>query len=123
LWTGDDAFHNTNNVVLLEKEDGRYIYLPYSVDISGGQEWYQFTPLYGTNSVAYGCQADPECWADTIATCEDTIADFIALDPAALVDSVHERLVAQDMLRPGDEERYTTIRNWYAQRTWICCPS
>ncbi len=122
LWTGDDAFHNTNNVVLLEKEDGRYIYLPYSVDISGGQEWYQNTPLYGMNSVAFGCQADPECWADTIATCEDTIADFIALDPAALVDSVHERLVAQDMLRPGDEERYATIRNWYVQRTLDLLP-
>lgn len=122
LWTGDDALHNNNNVVLLEREDGKFIYLPYSVDISGGQEWYQFTPLYGTNSVASGCQSDPTCWADTIATCEDVIEEFQALDPVALVDSVHARLEDQDMLRDGDEGRYEQVRAWYEMRVLDLLP-
>ncbi len=116
LWTGDDAFHNSNNVVLLEREDGRFIYLPYSVDISAGQEWYQFTPLYGSNSVANGCQSDPTCWNDTIATCEAVIEEFQALDPVGIVDSVHARLEDQGMLRPGDQGRYEQIRAWYEMR-------
>ncbi|MFO0548629.1 MAG: CotH kinase family protein [Polyangiaceae bacterium] len=117
LWTGDDALHNQNNVVLLEREDGKFMYLPYSIDISAGQEWYQYTPLYGSNSVSNGCQSDPDCWAETIATCEATIADFNALDPVALVDSVYDRLTQAGMLRNGDEDRYQQIRDWYEKRT------
>lgn len=116
LWTGDDALHNSNNVVLLERMDGRFQYLPYSVDISAGQEWYPDTPLYGQNQLALGCQADPACWADTIATCEDVVADFVALDPPALVDALHAELDGEGMLRAGDEARYQQIRDWYKQR-------
>lgn len=116
LWIGDDTFHNSNNVVLLERQDGKLIYLPYSTDISAGQEWYQFTPLYGSNLIAQGCQADPECWPAAITTCEETIAAFAALDPASIVDEVHQSLVDEGMMRPGDEERYQQIHDWYAQR-------
>jgi hypothetical protein len=116
LWTGDDALHNNNNVVLVERLDGRFQYLPYSVDISAGQEWYLDTPLYGTNQLALGCQADPDCWADTITTCEGVVAEFVALDPPGLVDALHAELDANDMLRPGDEARYAAIRAWYKQR-------
>src|SRR5690606_26173709 len=45
LATGDDALHNTNNVVLMERADGKFQHLPYSVDISLGQEWYPQVPL------------------------------------------------------------------------------
>jgi hypothetical protein len=116
LWTGDDALHNSNNVVLLERMDGRFQYLPYSVDISAGQEWYKDTPLYGQNMLALGCQADPSCWTDTIATCQDVVAEFVALDPPGLVDTLHAELDAEGMLRPGDEARYAEIRAWYKQR-------
>jgi len=116
LWTGDDTFHNNNNNVLVERGDGKFQYLPYSIDISGGQDWYQFTPLYGNNMLSRGCQSDAACWADTIATCESLIEDFVALDPAGLVDEVYGRLESNGMLRDGDEGRYDQVRAWYAQR-------
>ena len=116
LWTGDDALHNQNNVVLVERKDGLFQYLPYSVDISGGQEWYTDVPLYGTSVLAYGCQADPECWDDTIAACEQVIEGFAAIDPPAIVDAIHGQLVAQGMLRDGDLGRYADLRAWYAAR-------
>jgi len=116
LWTGDDALHNSNNVVLLERMDGRFQYLPYSVDISAGQDWYLDTPLYGQNQLALGCQADPSCWTDTLATCKDVVAEFVALDPPALVDALNSELETEGMLRPGDSARYQQIRAWYQQR-------
>lgn len=116
LWTGDDAFHNNNNVVLVERGDGKFQYLPYSIDISGGQDWYQNTPLWGTNTIARGCQSDPTCWADTIAVCEELVDAFTALDPATIVDEVHQRLEDNGMLRAGDEQRYEQVRAWYERR-------
>ncbi len=116
LWTGDDALHNVNNVVLLERKDGRFQYLPYSVDISAGQSWYQNTPLTGLNSLANGCQSDPACWTDTISECEDVVAEFVASQPALRVDQVHAELAGEGMLRDGDEGYYMEIREWYKQR-------
>ena len=116
LWTGDDALHNNNNVVLLERMDGRFQYLPYSVDISAGQSWYQDTPLYGSNQLALGCQADAACWKDTIVACEDVVAEFVASEPAKRVDEVRAELDGEGMLRDGDEGRYMEIRKWYAKR-------
>lgn len=116
LWTGDDALHNLNNVVLVERLDGRFQYLPYSVDISAGQDWYKDTPLYGTNQLALGCQSDADCWADTISTCEDVVAEFVAAKPVAMVDALHDELDGAGMLRDGDEARYHQLRAWYADR-------
>jgi hypothetical protein len=116
FWIGDDTLHNGNNVVLLEKMDGRFMYLPYSVDISLGQDWYQNTPLTGSNVLARACQADPTCWADTITTCEGLIADFTALEPNKLLQAVYDELDAEGMLRPGDDARYQMIDNWLTTR-------
>jgi len=116
LATGDDALHNTNNVVIMERGDGLFQYLPYSVDISLGQEWYPTVPLPGSNSIARGCQSDDVCWEDTIATCEQLITDFTALDPGALLDSVYEQLTDEGMIRSGDEGRYEFLSNWFESR-------
>lgn len=116
FWVGDDAFHNNNNVVLLEKIDGLFMYLPYSVDISLGQSWYQNTPLYGSNVLARACQSDPACWADTITTCEGLISDFADLDPNALLKKVYDELDAEGMLRSGDDSRYTELDSWLTTR-------
>lgn len=116
LVTGDDALHNTNNVVLVERSDGKFGYLPYSVDISLGQEWYPEVGLPGNNVIARGCQSDASCWADTIAMCEDLVAQFIDLDPIALVDEVHQSLKNEGMIRPGDEQRYRSLRAWFESR-------
>jgi hypothetical protein len=116
LATGDDAIHNSNNIVLAERADGKFQLLPYSVDISLGQDWYASVPLGGQSTIARGCQADPTCWADTIATCEDVLAKLNKAKPIKMLDQLHERLGAEGMLRAGDEARYETLRAWFEER-------
>ncbi len=116
LWIGDDPFHNSNNVVLVEGLDGRFRLLPYSTDISAGQTWYQNTALYGNSKLANVCVHDADCWAQTIATCESTIDAFQALDPVGMVNDVYARLSAQGMLRDGDEDTYLELQEWYTTR-------
>lgn len=116
LWIGDDYYHNYNNVVVVERPDGKLMLLPYSTDISLGQDWYQNTELYGWSAIPMGCQWDNTCWADTIATCQDTIDAFQALNPTQILDNVYARLEAQGMLRSGDEGRYTSLWAWLDDR-------
>lgn len=117
LWIGDDPYHNQNNVVLVEGMDGLFRLLPYSTDISAGQEWYQNTSLYGNNSLAGACVHDAECWAATIATCEADIDAFQALDPVAMVNDEYQRLADNGMLRDGDEDTYAYLIDWYTTRS------
>lgn len=116
LWIGDDTLHNNNNVVIVERADGLFQYLPYSIDISLGQDWYQNTPLPGDNHLARGCQGDESCWADTIATCEGMIEEFEAMKPRDILKAVYDELDEHGMLRPGDDNRYETLDNWFVQR-------
>ncbi len=116
LATGDDALHNSNNVVLAERADGKFQFLPYSVDISLGQDWYQSVSLPGTSNIARGCQADKACWADTIAMCDDVLAAFVKAKPIAMLDATHDLLDAEGMLRDGDEARYELLRAWFEER-------
>jgi hypothetical protein len=116
LWTGDDHLHNSNNNMIIERDDGKLVWMPYSVDISAGQEWYQNTTLTGISTLAQRCQNDSACWADTYATCENLVAAFDALNPEEMVDDVAETLRSLNMMRNGDEERYQQIRQWYVDR-------
>jgi hypothetical protein len=119
MWTGDDPLHNSNNNLIIERDDGRMVWAPYSIDISAGAaaDWgYHDTPLTGSNSLARGCQSDPQCWADTITTCEDLIARFDALNPENLVDEAVDTLTNLDMMRSGDEGRAADLREWYVER-------
>lgn len=114
--TGDDALHNMNNLVVVERPDGKFQLLPYSVDISFGQEWYRYVRLAGQNSLAQGCQADTECWADTIATCETLLDRFVELDPVKLLDDLYAELGQAGMLRSGDVARYEDMRRYIEER-------
>jgi hypothetical protein len=116
LWVGDDPLHNSNNNLIIERDDGKMIWAPYSVDISAGQDWYLSTPLTGSNSIALGCQSDPACWADTIAACEKLIAKFDELNPEKFVDATQKTLTKLDMMRSGDVQRARDLRAWYVQR-------
>jgi hypothetical protein len=116
LETGDDALHNYNNVVLVERADGMFQLLPYSVDISLGQEWYSQVPLPGSSTLAVGCQSDSVCWADTIATCEVLVDEFAAIDPVGMLDAVQAQLEQAGMLRSGDDGRYDSLRRHLEQR-------
>ncbi len=116
MWTGDDPLHNANNNLIIEREDHRMVWAPYSVDISAGQEWYQNTPLTGFSSIPTGCQSDPACWEETMETCAELIADFQALQPETIVDETVALLDGLGMMRRGDEERAETLRDWFVQR-------
>lgn len=116
LWVGDDAIHNSNNNLIIERDDGKFMWAPYSVDISMGQSWYTNVPLTGGSSLASGCQLDPDCWADTIATCEDLIQRFDELQPETLADQTLQTLDELGMLRSGDTERAAELHEWLEWR-------
>jgi hypothetical protein len=116
MWVGDDPIHNSNNNLIIEREDGKLIWAPYSVDISMGQDWYTNVPLTGSSSIASGCQLDPECWEDTIATCEDLIQRFDDLNPEEMLDETVQQLTDLGMMREGDEDRADEIRSWLVNR-------
>jgi hypothetical protein len=116
LWTGDDAVHNLNNNLIIEREDGRLMWAPYSVDVSMGQSWHQNVRLPGHSAVARGCQADAECWADTVASCETLIDEFDALNPEDFLDETVDQLTTLGMLRDGDLEDASELRDWLLNR-------
>jgi CotH protein len=116
LETGDDAIHNLNNFVLVERADGKFQHLPYSVDISLGQEWYAQVPLAGYNVISSGCQSDSQCWAETIAACEVLVDAFAAAGPVERLDAIYAELDGAGMLREGDEGRYKSLRRHIEQR-------
>lgn len=114
--TGDDALHNFNNLVVVERPDGMFQLLPYSVDISFGQDWYRYVSLAGQSSLANGCQEDPECWADTVTTCETLLDKFSAADPIQVLDDLYTQLGEAGMLRSGDDGRYEDMRAYIEER-------
>jgi hypothetical protein len=126
LWTGDDMLHNSNNNLMILRDDGRLVWAPYSIDISlggvsfGGDDdhpdGYTDVPLVAQTAIASGCQQDPACWADTLDTCRDLITRFDALDPETLVDDAVDTLGTLEMLREGDERRAKRLRDWLVQR-------
>jgi hypothetical protein len=105
-----------NNNLIIEREDGKLVFAPYSVDISAGQEWYPAPPLLGQSTIARGCQADPVCWQATVATCEGLIDAFDALDPERIVEETVSTLTAEGMMRAGDEARAAELSAWFAAR-------
>jgi hypothetical protein len=117
MWVGDDPLHNNNNNLIIERDtDHKLVWAPYSVDISAGQDWYTNTPLLGENLLSTGCQSEPECWADTVATCEDVIMRFDELNPEEMVDDLVTQLTDLDMMRYGDDERAEQLRQWFVDR-------
>jgi CotH kinase protein len=113
---GDDMFQNTNNVVIVERSDGKFQFLPWSVDISL-QTWYGPVPLANRrSSLAQACQSDAQCWADTVAACDEAIATFKAADPVQMLDDEYAALADQGMLRPGDDTRYNDLRAYLTNR-------
>jgi hypothetical protein len=114
--TGDDALHNFNNIVIVERADGKFQYLPYSIDISLGQDWYPYTQLPGDTVLARGCQADTQCWADTIAECEAVIDELVELEPNKLLKQVYDELDGAGMLRAGDQGRYEFLDSWFTDK-------
>ena len=116
LETPDDPIHASNNNLIIEREDGKLLWAPYSIDISQGLENWGDVSLYGQSAITTGCQADPACWADTIATCEELISAYKALKPERIVDEAKKTLETLGMLRDGDEERAQQLRDWHVKR-------
>jgi hypothetical protein len=97
LWVGDDYVHNTNNVVIVEGEDGLFRFLPYSTDINAGYAWggaYSETPLWGFASLSDGCRLDESCREAMYDTCEEVIDALEALDGVSLIHDLADRLLS-----------------------------
>jgi CotH kinase protein len=116
LSTTDDTIHAGNNVVLVERADGLFQYLPYSVDISMGFGGGGYSGLSGQSALAVGCQGDEACWADTLDMCEDVIDDLTKLEPREYLKSLYDDLDASGMLRPGDEANFRGVDSYFAER-------
>lgn len=115
--TGDDYVHNANNTVLVERADGKMQLLPYSVDISAGQEWYPEVSLRGFTRLAAGCQQEPECWSALLARCDELLTQIATMDVVASVVAPTIELVAKaGMERERDDERARFLLAWYAER-------
>jgi hypothetical protein len=115
--TGDDYIHNTNNVVLVERADGKFQLHPYSTDISAGQSWYPETDLRGWAQLASGCQNDPDCWNATLDKCDEILDEYVAIDvPGTIVKPVLDLIETEGMMRDGDAARAQEIYDWYLGR-------
>ncbi len=115
LSTGTDALRSGRQV-LAERADGKFQYLPFSVDVSLGHEGAPTVTLPAQGILASGCQSDPQCWADTISTCEALIGEFAAADPIGMLNRIHAELEAEGMLRGGDESRYQGLAQFLERR-------
>ena len=99
LWVGDDYVRNTNNVVIVEGEDGLFRFLPYSTDINAGYAWggaYSETPLWGFASLSDGCRQDEGCRERMYDTCELVIDELEALDAVSLIHDLADRLLSAE---------------------------
>jgi hypothetical protein len=114
--TPDDYIHALNNVVLVERMDGKFQFLPYSVDFSFDHDWGPSADLPGGSLLAMGCQSDTQCWDDTIAACESLVDAYASANPAAMLDSIQAELEQANMLRDGDNDRYALLREGLERR-------
>lgn len=116
LSTTDDTIHAGNNVVLVEREDGKFQYLPYSIDISMGFGGGYTVGLTGQSVLAQGCQNDPACWAETLDMCDDVIKDLTAFQPRAYLQEIYDKLGEHGMLRPGDDANFQSVDLYFEER-------
>jgi hypothetical protein len=142
MGTGDDYIHNQNNLLIVERLDGRLQFHPYSSDISAGiQVWgggYENVFLQGYSELANGCQQDTGCWQDTLTVCDELLTEFEALDPATtIVQPLIDELTDLEMMEadplpdddflfwepqnpPTDTEDAAYVLNWYQHRAQTC---
>lgn len=116
--TGDDYLHNYNNVMVVERDDGKLQFFPYSIDISTEHRWWYGTSLVGLSTLAQGCQLDPTCWDDTVAVCDALLDEVDTEDiPGTVVRPVIEALTDAGMLRENDTFEAGFIQTWWDGRS------
>jgi hypothetical protein len=110
----DDAIRNmgNNTVVLRRSSDGRFVFLPYSLDLSA----FGDTSLFGNTELELKCVADPDCASEARDACLTVADELQALAPEHLVDDAMAALRERGMVRSGDDERAVELRNYYAAR-------
>jgi hypothetical protein len=124
--TGDDWIHNSNNVVIALREDGKIMYLPYSTDISGGHPWYSDTPYDSQGCYGYYCQGgnladrckqDPDCRTLALDTCDAMLNQFEALDVVeTIVKERCDALADAGLERPADGDVCDSLEDFYGGR-------
>jgi CotH kinase protein len=132
LGASADPLRATSDVVVAERADGKFQYLPSNVELTlGASSLDQGNYYYGGGGALAGspdtlggtfgplttaCQGDAECWADTISTCGALLDDLEAIDPVQKLDDIYALLDEAGMLRSGDDERYIELNEWLSTR-------
>jgi hypothetical protein len=114
LGVEDDAIRAGNNIVVLEREDGRLAWAPYSLDFS--LQPNGFLPVTGNMTVPTKCQSDPDCWAGFYEECKETADEFIELGAEDFVDEAEDTLAEHGMTRRGDSGYADDVRAYLTQR-------
>lgn len=114
--TGDDYYHNTNNVRWVLGSDSKFRLVKSSWDISFGQEWYPETELVGWSSLATYCQDDSVCWEELLNTCDATYVNYVNADPIALLEDRYATLQELGMERGPDAELLVEMEDWILER-------
>jgi hypothetical protein len=114
--TVDDALRNAgNNTVLAQRaEDGRFVFLPFSLDISAVD-----SALRGNIQLSMKCQADPTCWSRSRDACRAIVDELRTLGAEQRVDAALATLTDLAMMRPGDDVRAAELREWYRRRAAV----
>lgn len=115
--TGDDWIHNSNNLVIALRDDGKIVFLPYSTDISAEHPWYSYTPFDGMAYLTSACAADPECRIQSLDTCLQMVDEFEELmAPQTIVEERCEVLEETSLMREPDESACEDIYDFYDER-------
>lgn len=112
--TWDDWAHNTNNVVIALGSNG-LVFLPYSIDISGGHPWYpkMWGGYWGWASLTQMCSQDSACREEAITTCFKMIDDFEAMDLTSIVTERCDALESAGLARAPDAEICEQVEAFY----------
>lgn len=115
--TGDDWIHNSNNLVIALRDDGKIVFLPYSTDISAAHPWYSSVQYDGMAYLTSACAADPECRIQSLDTCLQMVDEFEALmAPQTIVEERCEVLEETGLMRDPDEPACEDIYDFYDER-------
>ncbi len=115
--TGDDWIHGTNNVVIVIREDGKLMYLPYSTDISADHPWHTGVTFDGWAYLPVACQYDEACRRLSVETCFEMVDRFEELNVVETI--VEERCGTLDSLglaREPDDDACEDVAQYYSER-------
>lgn len=115
--TWDNWSHNTNNLVVALGQKG-LIFLPYSMDISGGHKWYSEMPdrYWGWSGISNMCAQDLSCRTEALETCLTMINEFDSRGLTSIVTERCDALETAGLVRSPDAEICDEVVEFYTKQ-------